>query len=138
MTYPMTRRRDAQIEWAALFLFVACMFWIMAQIDDLVMPLEVYGRMVTAIPAELWAGVLMFANAAHLFGLYINGRWRWSPVVRVLALLVHLGFSIAFVSSALTAPFGDVVVLFSTGFAFWNARFLAINVGDVVRVHRGA
>lgn len=137
MIYPMTRRREAQIEWASLFLFVACLFWIAAGTGDFAMSEEVYGPVVIAVPAELWSSVLLFANAAHLFGLYINGRWRWSPLVRVMALLTHSAFSITFLTSSVAAPFGDVVTLFSAGFAIWNLRFLWINLGDLRRAIRG-
>ena len=129
--YPTTSRRDAQADWAGLFFFVACLFWISAQTETFKMPVEVYGEAVIAIPAELWAGVLLFANALHLFGLYINGRWRWSPLLRVVALLTHLTFSITFLTSAITAPVGDVVALFSVGFATWNGRYLWINLCDL-------
>ena len=138
MMYPRTRHREAQLEWASLFLFVACLFWVSAQTGDFAMSPEVYGPVVIAVPAELWSSVLLFANATHLMGLYINGRWRWSPFVRVLALLTHSTFSFVFLTSSLSAPFGDVVTLFSAGFAVWNLRYLWINLGDCVRAIRGA
>jgi len=42
------------------------------------------------IPAQnVFALLLMFAGTIHAWGIAINGRWRWSPLLRVIGMAVH-------------------------------------------------
>lgn len=131
--WPPTSRRNSQIDWAVTFFGAACLFWVSAHLEIFTMPPEMYGAAME-IPAEVWSGLLVFSSAVWLFGIYINGRWRWSPLLRVAGCGGHLTFNLIFLWTSATAPMGDVVALFSVSFALANARFLALNLRDLWRV----
>lgn len=66
--------------------------------------------------------LFMAAAAIHAFGVRINGRWRWSPIMRFVGMTIHTAL-IAFLawkaveirwsSASVTYPF--VLVLFLVG-----------------------
>jgi hypothetical protein len=74
----------------------------------------------------------MGASALLAYGVHINGRWRWSPAVRVTALMFLLGMFAYLVASAVTAPAGSVVAIFGGLFFIpMIAGFLKTNLRDL-------
>ncbi len=105
--------------------FLASALW-----PDAMSP-EVYGNAAYDISAETWALGFMGNAAAILYGVKINGRWRWSPWLRLVG---WAGLAVLFgtlVVSSFTAPFGSVVVIFGAMFAVWCGLFLRSNIRDL-------
>lgn len=97
----------------SLFFTAGGIFWIMSHSGNFNMSVEVYGATIIDVPAEYWAGLLFVPSVFYLAALYINVRRRWTPLVRLICgFLVMLKFS-AFAVSSLTAPFGDIVTIWS-------------------------
>ena len=131
-----TERRDAQVDFALMLFGCAMAFWISVRVGMFTMPAEVYGPAV-AIPAALWSGLILFANATWLFGLYINGRWRYSPVVRLLGVSGNLFFFSLFFATSAMAPVGDPLTIFNGGAGVLFAiRYLPINFRESVRAFK--
>jgi hypothetical protein len=126
--------RDRADQWAFAWRIFACgmLFFIAASIWPEAMPSEVYGEMAYQIEAETWALGFMGASALLAYGVHINGRWRWSPTVRVTALMFLLGMFAYLVASAVTAPAGSVVAIFGGLFFIpMIAGFLKTNLRDL-------
>jgi len=62
------------------------------------------------IPAQNgFALVLVFAGTAHAWGIAINGRWQWSPLLRVIGLTVHaagISYLVAAIVGSISAAHG--------------------------------
>lgn len=130
--FPMSRRREGQIDFALTFFMAAIVFWISVQVGTFQMDASVYGAAVVAIPAELWSGLILFANATWLFGLYINGRWRWSPFVRLLGIVSNLLFFSIFTLASKPGATGDTVTIFSAVFALMTIRYTVLTLRECV------
>jgi hypothetical protein len=79
----------------------------------------------------------MAAAGMVLYGVHINGRWKWSPVLRIAGHFLLLSMFAYLVASALFAPFGSVVVIFGGLFFIVELiGFLRSNVHDLA-VRRG-
>jgi hypothetical protein len=52
-------------------------------VETPMIPPEVYGHLVTSINASVWAAWLFWWSAMLLIGIGLNGRWRWSPLLRL-------------------------------------------------------
>lgn len=78
---------------------------------------NVYGARAHAVPAEVWALGFISAAGLVIYGLHINGRM---PLFTPLLRLVGLAFLFAqfgyLAYSALFAPDGEVVLIFSVLF----------------------
>ena len=74
----------------------------------------------------------MAASTAYLLGVIINGKWRWSPVLRVAGASWHVITLAAFVLSAFGAEFGDFMVLASGVFCGVHTVFLWWNIRDML------
>lgn len=103
-----------------------------------VMPIEVYGDAVTAISAEAWSLGVMAASTASLWGIYKNGKSRWSPLWRVTGYSMHLGIFLLFAVKAAATVFGLYLTIYSIlFFSTHMAFFIWVNLVDVRNVFRG-
>lgn len=50
------------------------------------------------------AGVMLAAAFTHALGIYINGRWRWSPVLRFMGMAGHSAMFLMLVHAANHQP----------------------------------
>ena len=103
-----------------------------------VMPPEVYGEAVTAISAESWSLAVMVASTASLWGIYKNGRSRWSPLWRVGGYSLHIAIFVLFSVKATATIFGLYLAIYSL--VFFTSHmifFIWVNIGDVRNVFRG-
>jgi hypothetical protein len=126
--------RDRSDQWAFAWRIFACgmLFYIAASIWPDAMPVMVYGEMAYQIEAETWALGFMGSSALLAYGVHINGRWRWSPCVRVAALLFMLALFAYLVASAVMAPAGSVVAIFGGLFFIpMIVGFLKTNLRDL-------
>lgn len=67
----------------------------------------------------LWVAQLMsLAGLVHIMGVKINGKWRWSPFIRLAGILVHVALLSHLVSSGIEAfstagyTYGFIFILF--------------------------
>lgn len=101
--------------------------------DTIMMSPDVYGEWVTGFQAEYWSIPLLIGALIHIAGVKINGSWRWSPALRVFGSVVISCMLSMFVYGSGTAPLGDPIVAFSSGFACIYFWFTLLNIGDLSR-----
>ena len=117
-------------QWTLLALSLA--FWLRAALSDHeVMSVSAYGEWVTAFHAEWWAGSIMLASGLYLLGIYINGNWRWSPLLRLIGASWHIATMGIFVYGAASSPDGDFIVLTSGTFCGLHIVFASWNFTDL-------
>jgi hypothetical protein len=131
--------RDRSDQWSFGVRMFGCglLFYIASAVWPEAMPEGVYGTMAYDVDAETWALGFMAASGMVLYGVHINGRWKWSPVLRIFGHFFLLCMFAYLVASALLAPFGSVVVIFGglffipelIGFLRSNVRDLAVRYG---------
>jgi len=131
----MIPMNDKQSQWRFAWRMFACglAFYVASGFWPDVMPSQVYGDMARDIQAEIWALGFMSSSGMVAYGTYINGRWQWSPALRIaghVALLIMFAYLCA---SAFSAPFGAVIVIYG-GLFFIPAivGFLRMNVADLM------
>jgi len=102
-----------------------------------VMAPEVYGAAIYAIPAEAWAFGVVLASTMSLYGIYKNGRSRWSPLWRVGGYLLHLVIFMALAVMSSFAAFGSHMAIYAVFFFSTHmVMFIWVNIGDIYRVFR--
>jgi len=128
----LIRHGNAQItvQWAVLAMSMA--FWAVAVFSDKpVMEADVYGSFVTVYQAELWAGSIMAASTAYLVGCYINGNWRWSPILRLYGAAWHV-FTMGAHAVGAYGVDHTPMFLISATFASLHIWFTFLNVSDTI------
>jgi hypothetical protein len=68
--------------------------------------------------AVMLAAVMITAAFAHAMGIWINGRWRWSPVLRFAAMVAH---ACVFLSLAYAGRYQTAAYVYAWGFALMAA-----------------
>lgn len=102
-----------------------------------IMPVEVYGEAMTAISAEAWSLAVIAASTMSLWGIYKNGRSRWSPLWRVGGYSLHLVVFLMFAAKATETIFGLYLAIYSTVFFSTHMMFFIwVNIQDVRNVFR--
>lgn len=129
----LIKHGDSQEVVQLAFFVMAALFDVFARaVNDQIMPAEVYGKFATSIPAEYWSGSIMLASVVYLYGIKINGRWRWSPALRLLGAAWHTMTLFAFAASAVTAQYGDFFTLSCVVFGCVHLWFVWLNTCDLV------
>lgn len=126
--------RDRSDQWSFALRMLTCgfLFFIASSVWPEAMPEDVYGSMAYDIDAETWSLGFMAASGLLIYGVLINGRWRWSPVLRIAGLSMLLAMFVYLVVSALHAPYGSVIVIFGGLFFVPEILiFLRSNVRDL-------
>ena len=120
------------------FSLLACgIVFMIAALFMPVMPVEAYGAEITAISAEAWSLGVIAASTMSLWGIYKNGRSRWSPLWRVAGYSIHTIIFILFAVKAAATIFGLYLTIYSTiHFTTHMAVFIWVNIGDVRNVFR--
>lgn len=95
------------------FVLAALAFFILVMAGEYPMKPEIYGSAVYFIPAEAWSGFLFVAHGAAAIGTWTEMRYL-TAIGALSSVLAYVAFSVL----ALSAQFGDLVVIFS---AFVNA-----------------
>lgn len=130
MTRDMTK--GARFSYYLMLFMAGCMFWLATKTGHFSMYAPIYGW-VADYPAEWWAGAMLFPSALYLMALFINGRRWWTAPMRcAVGISIMLYFS-SFVSSALPAVGGDLVVIFSAVLGFKASVMLCFDVADLSR-----
>lgn len=103
------------------------------RIPDAMAP-ELYGEFAYEIDASIWAISFMVVALMNVAGLVINGAWFWSPMLRIFGCAGHIALFSTIAISALSAPFGLVLTVFSAClFLPMSFRFLVQATVDMVR-----
>ena len=120
----------SQFPQAALGLF----FCIAAALQDTpVMDEDVYGDIVTAVQAEWWSYPTLIFPLIYLIGIWVNGNWLWSPVVRMIGAAGSATLCATFALLAYVPGPYNPFVLITAGWSVLNIWFLWINLGDAMR-----
>ena len=102
-----------------------------------IMPIEVYGLAITTIPAEAWALAVITASTMSIWGIYKNGRSKWSPLWRVAGYLIHLAIFLSLTAMAGVTVFGLYIAIYASVFFSTHMMFFIwINIADVINVFR--
>lgn len=106
--------------------FIACIA--AAMVDGYIVSPDVYGSTITDVKAEVWTWPLFISSIIYIFGIYINGNWRWSPILRLTGSIVQ---SVEFLIIGLLAWSIETSGCFCmAGFCLW---FIWLNIGDTYR-----
>jgi len=128
---PMGDRRD---QWwfvwkmfgSGLLFYLATTLWV-----D-VMPPEVYGVMAHNIQSSIWSLGFMSSAGMVIYGISINGRWRWSPILRIAGYIMLLMMFSFLAVSSLFSQYGAVVLIFSVMYFIPTiASFIKVNIDDL-------
>lgn len=127
------QHRSLQWDFAWRIFFAAALFWVGMTIYPAAMGSEVYGAWAQTFEAEAWAGGYMGGSLLVIYGIHINGRWRWSPFLRIAGYSVLLALFAALAASSFFAPTGVVIWAFTVPcFIYPCYRYLRENVSDAV------
>lgn len=129
----MIPMQDRGLQWCFGWqvFFSSALFWLGMILYPNALGAAVYGSFAQTFQAEAWAAGFMGSALLLIYGIHINGRWRWSPVLRIAGLsLLTLLFS-GLVASSLSAPTGVVIWAFTIPcFLYPCFRFLRLNIID--------
>lgn len=129
---PMRDRSD-QLNFAVRIFLCGLLFYVWSVMMPNAMPVDVYGKTAFDIQTSVWALGFMSAASLVLYGVIINGRWRWSPLLRLTGFSAILFMFAVLVVSALTAPYGSVVAIFGGIFFIPGIiGFIGKNIMDMV------
>lgn len=132
MMIPMRDRID-QLYFAFRIFLCGLFFFVWSYFLPGAMSPEVYGVAATDIKAATWSLGYMSAAGLILYGVIINGRWRWSPILRLTGFFALLLMFIVLVVSSLSAPHGSVVAIFGGLFFIPEILyFIRANILDMV------
>lgn len=140
MNFPNTPSKNLK-KWGSEQQFMQVLMFCMALVyciaaallDGPIMQPSVYGDMVTSVNAEWWSWPILIASMVYLLGIWINGNWLWSPALRLIGALFHMGTLTLFALMAYGVqplnPFVVVTCILSV--AHFGAVLL--NAGDLYR-----
>ncbi|SEU03544.1 hypothetical protein SAMN04489858_12077 [Paracoccus homiensis] len=132
------QHRPLQWDFAIRIMAASALFWLgMAITPDPLGP-SVYGHMAQNVEAEAWAAGFLGASLMVLYGCHINGRWRWSPVLRIAGYVILTVLFLLLTYSSFSAPSGVVIWSWTLPCFVWPCvRFLRLNIIDAGRRWRG-
>lgn len=90
-----------------------------------------YGQLATSYEIEAMAAVQFTAGLMVCIGLLINGRWRWSPALRLVGSIVIGALCAALGWGSVLAPDGWPFSVYLIGFAAFAAVVAWWNLVDL-------
>lgn len=133
----LRRHGDSQTVVQLAFFGMSLAFWAAAKLREApVMDERIYGKIVGAYPAELWATSIMLASGLYLSGIIINGSWRWSAALRLIGAAWHGATLSLFTCGGATAEYGDPIMIWGGTALGMHVAFICWNVGDFTRAVR--
>ena len=121
--------------WAQSFmLVVSFVFCIIAAItSDYVVSPDTYGGLITGVKAEVWTYPFLVSSIIYIFGIFINGNWRWSPFLRLTGSFIQLvGLFLFGVLSFISSPI-DIFTVLCFPFVLFLFWCTCLNIGDAKR-----
>lgn len=128
----LMQRRNEQWGFCWGVFAAACLFMAGTFLSPNSMGQSLYGPYAQAIEAEAWAAGYIGASLLSIYGILINGRWRWSPMIRTAGFAVMSGM-FGFLGFSAWAGAADGVVVWAFTFGFFlpqSLRFLFLNIRD--------
>jgi len=119
--FKLARHKGAQTAFAALALFYGFAFFAFAIAGFQAMASDTYGDAAVAGEVEAWAGLQLSGAMMLTIGLLINGRWRWSAVLRFAGAGTVAALCVVLALSAISAPAGWPIALYCAGFGGYGA-----------------
>lgn len=111
-----TRLLEISLSWMLLTRGLACLM------PQVAMSPALYGDFLEIMPESAWGALYFISGSLILAGIIINGRWRRSPVLRMIGALgsaMLLSMLAGFLSSGSNATS-------LAGVAYWNMTALAL------------
>jgi len=129
--FKLSRHKSTQAAFGLLALFYGFAFFGAAIAGWNAMLPQQFGEISVSGEVEAWAGVQLSASVMLALGLLINGRWRWSAVLR----MVGAGFITLICGilsySAFSAPEGVAFTIYCAGFCGFGAIVTWWNLVDL-------
>jgi len=126
--YKLARHKGVHVAFAILALFYGFAFFALAVSGwNLMLPNQ-FGDLAVSGEVEAWAGMQLCGSLFMAFGLLINGRWRWSPALRLVGSGIVAALTSVLAYSASTATEGAAFMVYCSGFSAlgWFVSFCAL------------
>ena len=129
--FKLAQSKSAQVAFALMALFYGAAFLMVSGVFGMsaVSPAD-YGDTAVGFEIEAMAGMQLSGALLMLIGLMINGRWRWSALVRLIGAAVITSLCALLAWSAVSAPNGWPVAIYCTGFMLMGATVCWWNLVD--------
>ena len=103
--FKLAQSKSAQVAFACLALFYGAAFLAVSGVLGMtaVSPAD-YGETAVSFEIEAMAGMQLSGALMMITGLMINGRWRWSALVRLCGAAVLVGLCALLAWPAASAP----------------------------------
>ena len=126
--FKLARHKGIHVAFTALALFYGFAFFALAVTGWNLMFQHQFGELAVSGEVEGWAGMQLCGSLFMAFGLLINGRWRWSPALRLAGSVIVAGLTTVLTYSASTASEGAAFMVYCAGFSAlgWFVSFCAL------------
>ena len=126
--YKLARHKGVHVAFAAMALFYGFAFFTLAAVGINLMFPQQFGELAVSGEVEAWAGMQLCGSLFMAFGLLINGRWRWSPALRLVGSVIVAALTSVLAYSASTATEGAAFMVYCSGFSAlgWFVSFCAL------------
>lgn len=126
--YKLARHKGIHVAFTALALFYGFAFFALAVSGWNLMYPQQFGDLAVSGEVEAWAGMQLCGSLFMAFGLLINGRWRWSPALRLVGSVIVAALTSVLSYSASTASEGAAFMVYCSGFSTlgWFVSFCAL------------
>lgn len=126
--YKLARHKGVHVAFAAMALFYGFAFFTLAVVGINLMFPQQFGELAVSGEVEAWAGMQLCGSLFMAFGLLINGRWRWSPALRLVGSVIVAALTSVLAYSASTATEGAAFMVYCSGFSAlgWFVSFCAL------------
>lgn len=131
VSFKLSRHKSAQIAFSALALFYGFAFFGAAIAGWNAMIPDQFGALAVSGEVEAWAGLQLCASVLLALGLTINGRWRWSPALRMAGAGFITLICGLLAYSASTASEGVSFFVYCSGFCAFGAVVTWWNLVDL-------
>lgn len=129
--YKMARFKQWQVVLATQALATSIIMFALGSLGWTAMDPAQYGGMAVSFEIEDMAGLQMCGAAMLACGLLINGRWRWSPALRLLGAAIVTPICVMLAFSAAMAPDGWPITVYLAVFASTLSPLLWWNLVDL-------
>lgn len=126
--YKLARHKGVHVAFTAMALFYGFAFFTLAAVGINLMFPQQFGELAVSGEVEAWAGMQLCGSLFMAFGLLINGRWRWSPALRLVGSVIVAALTSVLAYSASTATEGAAFMVYCSGFSAmgWFVSFCAL------------
>lgn len=136
--YRPMRERNIQLIMQISQMVIGLILLLLSSTAPSVMSPDQYGEMAYSIEAEAWATAFMTTSLFYTTFIYINGRWKYSALMRFFAALsllgAHLYIGVSAAVEAIVSPetfVGYPVLTYSLLlFPFVYGYFCLVNLND--------